>query len=130
MKLISERIYKAPDYTISNLSIDGKFFCHVLEDTVRKEGVKIYGKTAIPAGTYKVILSVSNRFKILMPLLLNVPNFEGIRIHAGNTAADTHGCLLVGVNSAKGKVTESKKTFAKLMEILQASDTEITIEIK
>ncbi len=130
MKLISERIYKAPDYTISNLSIDGKFFCHVLEDVVRKDGVKIYGKTAIPTGTYKVILSVSNRFKILMPLLLNVPNFEGIRIHAGNTAADTHGCLLVGVNSAKGKVTESKKTFAKLMEILQASNTEITIEIK
>ncbi len=130
MKLLSERIYKAPDYTISNLSIDGKFFCHVLEDTVRANGVKIYGKTAIPTGTYKVILSVSNRFKILMPLLLNVPNFEGIRIHAGNTAADTHGCLLVGVNSAKGKVTESKKTFAKLMEILQASDTEITIEIK
>ena len=130
MKLISERIYKAPDYTISNLSIDGKFFCHVLEDVVRKDGEKVWGKTAIPAGTYKVILHVSNRFKILMPLLLNVPNFEGIRIHAGNTAADTHGCLLVGVNSAKGKVTESKKTFAKLMEILQASDTEITIEIK
>ena len=130
MKLISERIYKAPDYTISNLSIDGKFFCHALEDVVRKDGVKIYGKTAIPTGTYKVILSVSNRFKILMPLLLNVPNFEGIRIHAGNTSADTHGCLLVGVNSTKGKVTESKKTFAKLMEILQASDTEITIEIK
>ena len=130
MKLISERIYKAPDYTISNLSIDGKFFCHVLEDAARKDGVKIYGKTAIPTGTYKVILNVSNRFKILMPLLLNVPNFEGIRIHAGNTAADTHGCLLVGVNSAKGKVTESKKTFAKLMEILQASNTEITIEIK
>ena len=130
MKLLSKRIYKAPDYTISNLSIDGKFFCHVLEDMVREEGKKIWGKTAIPAGTYKVILNVSNRFKILMPLLLNVPNFEGIRIHAGNTAQDTHGCLLVGVNSVKGKVTESKKTFAALMEILKSAKDEITIEIQ
>jgi len=129
MKLLSKRIYKAPTYTISHLYVDGVKFCDVLEDVVRADGVKVYGETAIPAGTYKVILNVSNRFKCLMPLLLNVPNFEGIRIHSGNTDKDTHGCLLVGVNSVKGKVIESKKTFAALMEVLKAAKDEITIEI-
>jgi hypothetical protein len=129
MKLLSKRIYKAPTYTISHLYIDGVKFCDVLEDVVRADGVKVYGETSIPSGTYKVILNVSNRFKCLMPLLLNVPNFEGIRIHSGNTDKDTHGCLLVGVNSVKGKVIESKKTFAALMEVLKAAKDEITIEI-
>jgi hypothetical protein len=129
MKLLSKRIYKAPNYTISHLYVDGVKFCDVLEDVVRADGVKVYGETAIPSGTYKVILNVSNRFKCLMPLLLNVPNFEGIRIHSGNTDKDTHGCLLVGVNSVKGKVIESKKTFAALMEVLKAAKDEITIEI-
>jgi len=130
MKLKVERIYKAPTYTIGKLYIDGQLFCDTLEDAVRPDGVKVYGKTAIGKGIYKVILNVSNRFKILMPLLLNVPNFEGIRIHAGNTDKDTHGCLLVGKNTVKGKVTDSKKTFAELMSVLKLAKEEITIELK
>lgn len=130
MKLILERIYKAETYTIGKLFIDGKLFCDVLEDKVRPFGEKVYGKTAIPAGKYKVILNVSNRFKCLMPLLLNVPTFDGIRIHSGNTHEDTHGCLLVGKNTEKGKITESKKTFTELMSILKLAKNEITIEIK
>ena len=130
MKLTLERIYKAPTYTIGKLRIDGKAFCDVLEDVVRPPLEKVWGKTAIPTGTYKVILNQSNRFKCLMPLLLNVPGFDGIRIHAGNTAEDTHGCLLVGKNTEKGKVTNSKYTFSELMAIMQSSKTDITIEIK
>lgn len=130
MKLTLERIYKAPTYTIGKLRIDGKPFCDTLEDVVRPPLEKVWGETAIPAGTYKVILNQSNRFKCLMPLLLNVPGFDGIRIHAGNTAEDTHGCLLVGKNTEKGKVTNSKYTFSELMAIMQSSKTDITIEIK
>jgi hypothetical protein len=109
--------------------VNGEYFADTLEDVVRPDGVKVYGETAIPAGVYKVILNVSNRFKCLMPLLLNVPNFDGIRIHSGNTAVDTHGCLLVGKNTEKGKITESKKAFIALMAILNSAKDEITIEI-
>lgn len=128
MKLRLERIYKANTYTIGKLYIDNIYFSDVLEDVVRPKGVKVYGETAIPAGEYKVILNVSNRFKCLMPLLLNVPMFEGIRIHSGNTDKDTHGCLLVGKNTVKGKVTESKKTFEQLMQKLDGQKN-ITIDI-
>ena len=129
MKLKLIRIYKAETYTIGNLYVDGELFCDVLEDKVRPNGEKVYGQTAIPAGTYKVILNMSNRFKCIMPLLLNVPNFEGIRIHSGNTSEDTHGCLLVGKNTEKGKVTDSRKTFQNLMSILTLAKDEITIQI-
>jgi len=123
MKLFLERIYKADTYTIGKLSIDGEFFCHVLEDVVRPKGIKVYGETAIPKGTYQVKLTMSNRFKKVLPLLQNVPMFEGIRIHAGNTNKDTHGCLLVGVNDSKGRVSNSAATMAKLMPILQSAKT-------
>lgn len=114
MKLFLKRIYKGPDYTIGKLYIDGKYFCDTLEDTVRPDGVKVYGKTAIPAGTYKIELVPSYRFQRLMPMLLDVPNFSGILIHNGNTADDTDGCILVGKNKIKGKVIESRDTFAEL----------------
>jgi hypothetical protein len=130
MKLKLIRIYKAETYTIGKLYVDGELFSDVLEDKVRPNGEKVYGQTAIPAGTYKVILNMSNRFKCIMPLLLNVPNFEGIRIHSGNTSEDTHGCLLVGKNTEKGKVTESRKIFKNLMSILTLAKDEITIEIE
>lgn len=128
MKLLLERIYKAPTYTIGKLYIDGNLFCDVLEDVVRPEGVKVYGETAIPFGTYKVKLTMSNRFKKVMPILLDVPMFEGIRIHAGNTEADTSGCLLVGENTIKGKVINSTATFKRLMEHLKGA-INISIEI-
>ena len=131
MKLFLQRIAQTPEYTIGRLYIDEKFFCHTLEDAVREE--KIAGKTAIPEGTYQVIVNRSPRFKRDLPLLLDVPYFEGIRIHRGNTAKDTSGCILVGINSKKGMVLESTKYEVELTNILkkaqQNGDT-ITIEIK
>lgn len=84
------------DYTIGRLSIDGEFQCYTLEDKVRPSGVKIDGKTAIPAGHYKIVRDMSNRFGRVMPHILNVSGFEGIRIHSGNTSEDTEGCILLG----------------------------------
>lgn len=131
MKLFLQRIAQTPEYTIGRLEINGKFFCHTLEDAVREQ--KIAGKTAIPEGTYKVVVNRSPRFKRDLPLLLDVPYFEGIRIHRGNTAKDTSGCILVGINSKKGMVLESTKYEVELTNILkkaqQNGDT-ITIEIK
>lgn len=131
MNLFLQRIAQTPEYTIGRLEINGKFFCHTLEDAVREQ--KIAGKTAIPAGTYQVIVNRSPRIKRDLPLLLDVPDFEGIRIHRGNTAKDTSGCILVGINSKKGMVLESTKYEIELTKILkkalQNGDT-ITIEIK
>lgn len=118
MNIIIKRIFKGPDYTIGKLYIDGKYFCDTLEDTVRAPGVKIPGKTAIPAGKYKIKLTESLRFKKLMPRLENVPGFTGVLIHAGSTAEDTRGCILVGKNRVKGKVLDSRETFARLFKLL------------
>ena len=145
MKLLVNRKFKGSEYTIGDLYIDGEWFCNTLEDTVRelpKEcpntvnhlncrcREKVPGKTAIPAGDYKVILSVSNRFKKLMPEVLNVPHFLGIRIHSGNTAKDSEGCILVGENKVKGKVINSRVTFNKLMTKLKEDSDNIELEIK
>lgn len=133
MDIEIKRIYKGAEYTIGRLSIDGKYFCDTLEDTVRAPGVKVRGKTAVPAGRYRVVLSESPRFKRILPLLVDVLNFEGVRIHPGNTAKDTEGCLLVGFNQVKGKVVASRATFQKLFEKLWAADRageEIWTEIK
>lgn len=118
MKIEVHRKYRKDGYTIGLLYINGKFICNTLEDTDRgltsimsKEqiaAVKIKGKTAIPTGTYPVIMSYSPRFGKQMPLLCGVKGFEGIRIHSGNTAKDTEGCILCGTNTEKGKVTSSK----------------------
>ena len=118
MQIKIKRIFKGPDYTIGRLSIDGKYFCDTLEDTVRAPGVKIPGKTAIPAGKYKIKLTESLRFGRLMPRLENVPGFTGVLIHSGNTAEDTEGCILVGKNRVKGKVLDSRETFQKLLRLL------------
>lgn len=127
MKLLLKRIFKGETYTIGKLYIDGKYFCDTLEDKVRE--VKIKNETAIPVGTYKVIVNMSPRFKRLLPRLLNVPGFEGILIHRGNTDKDTSGCILVGENKVKGKVINSTPYEKKLVEILKnESDISITIE--
>ncbi len=127
MKLKLQRIFKAETYTIGKLFIDGVYFCDTLEDKVRD--VKIKGITAIPTGKYKVKITMSNRFKKLMPLLIDVPNFEGVRIHSGNTSEDTEGCILVGKNSETGKVTNSRNTFEKLMLELNKDKNNLSIEI-
>lgn len=128
MKLKLIRKALKDTYTIGDLYINDQKFCNTLEDKVRPDGVKVYGETAIPYGTYKVVITQSARFGRLLPLLVDVPMFEGIRIHPGNVAADTHGCILVGVNDTKGRISQSRKTFDKLFEILK-DEKDITIEI-
>lgn len=140
MKITLKRIALKDTYTIGKLYIDGEYFCDTLEDKVRdlnKNGVfdngekKIYGETAIPYGTYNVKWTYSNKFKKYMPLIENVPSFAGIRIHSGNTNADTQGCVLVGENKAVGKVLNSKNTVNKLYPIIQKAckNGSVTIEI-
>lgn len=136
MKLTLKRTFKGTDYTIGKLYIDGKYFCDTLEDTVRKikpDGTgKIYGKTAILAGTYSIILSKSAKFGKILPLLLDTPHFKGVRIHSGNRPEDTEGCILVGENKAKGQVLYSRPTMARLMQRLQDAESKqepISIEI-
>lgn len=132
MKLRLERIFKGENYTIGRLYIDDIYFCDTLEDTIRSidenGNGKIYGKTAIPSGKYNVVMSMSDRFKRVLPLLQNVPHFEGIRIHSGNTHEDTHGCILVGKNTEIGKVTSSRITEGDLMAKLSKAN-QIKIEI-
>lgn len=106
--------------TIGELTLDGKFQCFILEDKTRKpEEKKIYGKTAIPYGRYQVIITESARFKRLLPLLVSVPGYEGVRMHTGNSDVDTEGCLLVGSTKSKDWVSDSKTAFAKLFPQLQ-----------
>jgi Family of unknown function (DUF5675) len=105
--------------TIGELSVDGKFECFTLEDKVR--AVKIHGSTAIPEGIYEVIINFSQKFNKQLPLLLNVPNFEGVRIHSGNTAVDTEGCILVGQTKSPDFVGNSRKAFAVLFPKLEAA---------
>lgn len=128
MKLKLNRVQFTDISTIGELWIDDDIdrFCFTLEDPVRPPGIKIPGKTAIPAGVYEIIINWSQRFKRPMPLLLNVPSFEGIRIHAGNTAADTEGCILVGFSRAPDYVGSSKAAFdalfAKIEKALADND--------
>ena len=131
MNLLLIRDTYTKESTIGKLYIDGKYECDTLEDVVREE--KIFGETAIPEGEYTIILNLSSRFKKILPLLLNVPSFEGIRIHSGNNAEDTHGCILVGVRDKKDWIGNSKKTFISLMLKLietQNKKEKITIRIK
>jgi hypothetical protein len=116
--------------TLGDLYVDGKWFCFVLEDADRKlednPEAKVYGETCIPRGEYGVIITYSNRFKVEMPLVLEVPGFVGIRIHPGNEIADTHGCLLVGSSwsrDTKGNymVLNSRATYNKLFELIDAA---------
>ena len=123
MELILERIAKRKTYTIGRLYIQKlvpeeyrtyeckEYFCDTLEPTWRdyKNGAyKIKGRSAIPEGRYAVVISYSPKFKQWLPILLGVPKFEGIRIHAGNTAKDTEGCILVGKNKLVGQLVDSR----------------------
>lgn len=120
MKILLKRIFKGEDYTIGHIYINGQYFADSLEDTVRD--VKIKGKTAIPAGKYSILMTYSNRFKKIMPLLVDVPGFEGVRIHSGNTPEDTEGCILVGKNTIKGQLTSSRLYTRMLYDLLKSSE--------
>lgn len=134
MKLKVERLWPKEEYTVGRLYVDGKLFCNTLEDRVRdltKED-KIPGRTAIPEGTYRVIFNWSPKFGRNLPRLIEVPHFEGILIHPGNTAADSAGCILVGNNTSAGRLTDSRDTSDRLNVIIedaQRHGEEITIEI-
>lgn len=143
MKLLLKRKFKGETYTVGDLFIDGEFFCNTIEDRVRilpllcpdtPQGIpcrckeKVYAETAIPYGTYKVTMQQSPKFKRVLPYLHDVPHFLGILIHSGTTEADSAGCIIVGKNTIKGKVTESRATSDRLNEIL-SKEKNITIEI-
>lgn len=121
MNIVVERLQRDTDVTIGSMTVDGEWQCWTLEDTVREvpgqpvQQWKVYGQTAIPAGRYQVDLTLSARFKRVLPLLLGVPGFSGVRIHAGNTAADTEGCILVGEDRLPKSVGRSQRAMAALM---------------
>ena len=136
-----KRIYKGAGYTVGRLFLDGTYFCDTLEDRDRGLSsdmsaeeitkMKVAGETAIPTGTYDVTLDVvSPRFAVRkayrfcrgrLPRLIDVPGFSGILIHAGNTAKDSSGCILVGVNSSKGVLTNSVTMFRQLYQSIKKS---------
>jgi hypothetical protein len=105
--------------SIGSLYVNEVFECFTLEDRIRP--VKVKGSTAIPYGHYELIISYSERFKKPLPLLLAVPNFDGVRIHPGNTDADTEGCILVGVEKLQDEIRQSKIAFDKLFKQLLAA---------
>lgn len=132
MKLRVNRLQLDPLATIGEMLVDEKFECFTLEDTVRAPGVKVFGETAIPKGTYAIDVTMSTRFKRMLPLLLNVEGFDGIRIHPGNTAADTRGCILVGRSRLLASVGQSVAAFAPLFEKIRAARARaetVTLEI-
>ena len=150
MKLTVKRIAKKPTYTIGKLYIDGVYFCDTVEDTDRGlfqgqsldliKKIKIPNKTAIPTGTYKLTLNVvSPKYskkaiyqeicKGRVPRLLDVPGYDGVLIHIGNSADDSSGCILVGQNKVVGKVINSTETFRKLYNKIKGQK-DLTIQIK
>ena len=133
MKLILTRQARKAEYTIGRLEDEnGKKLCDTLEPIWRNyDGgeLKIPKKSAIPEGTYRVVTTYSLRFRKYLPLLVGVPGFEGVRIHAGNTSRDTEGCILVGQNLQVGKVLWSRITLEKLMKLIE-NEKEIYLTIK
>ena len=140
MQIELHRKYRKNGYTIGLLYINGQFVCNTLEDTDRGltsamsvndiAAVKVKGKTAIPTGSYPVIMSYSPRFKKQMPLICGVKGFEGIRIHSGNSAEDTEGCILCGKNTEVGRITSSKVWTEKVYEYIRGGLKQgVTIDI-
>jgi hypothetical protein len=141
MILRLERRWPKESYTIGRLYVNGKFLCNTLEDKVvdiNRNGYfdgrekKVAGETAIPYGTYRVMYNWSSKFGRMLPRLVDVPSFEGILIHPGNTVKDTSGCILVGLNKEVGKLSQSRYYSDVLNGMIRAAQAEgelITIEI-
>jgi hypothetical protein len=137
MELLLKRVQFGETFTLGKLYHDGQFICYTLEDKVREvigepvSAWKVAGQTAIPAGVYPVIITMSARFKIRLPLLMDVPGFSGVRIHTGNSSADTEGCILVG-SGWDGKsnwISGSKLALSLLFTLLEQSVETVTIKI-
>lgn len=141
MNLILKRIHEGETFTVGQLYEETKYglspICYTLEDKVRQvEGKpvkewKVQDKTAIPTGTYSVVVTMSNRFKTKLPLLQNVEGFTGIRIHSGNSSANTEGCILVGMtwDGKSDWIGSSKIAMSALMPIIDNSTSPVTLQI-
>jgi hypothetical protein len=139
MKLLLKRRFKGESYTVGSLYIDSVYFCDTIEDVDRGlyQGmplteilkIKVMHQTAIPTGTYEVIVNMSPSKKRMLPRLLDVPGFSGILIHRGNTADDSSGCIIVGENKVKGKVINSTGYELKLVDLLTKTNENIFINI-
>lgn len=132
MLLTLRREPSARGCTLGRLSVDGRHQCYTCEDVTRPGEPKVPGATAIPEGRYRVVVTHSQRFGVRLPLLLDVPGFTGIRIHPGNTAADTEGCILPGLGMLEDRVTDSRAAFGPLLTAIEAAiagGEEVWIEI-
>lgn len=118
LKLIREKF--TDNSTIGSLYNGDVFLCYTLEDMTREPDIKIPGRTAIPYGRYEVAITFSPKYNRKMPILLNVPNFEGVRIHSGNDDGDTDGCILVGLSKGKDMIFESQLAYVKVKELIGA----------
>lgn len=125
------RVIREPSLNATTLSVvmvDDRFFSFGLEDAIREvsgkpvASWKVPGETAIPAGRYRLAMTYSPKFQRVMPEVLDVPGFDGIRIHAGNSQADTQGCLLLGVQRAGARVIDSVKACAMLTTFIEAAE--------
>lgn len=141
MKLLVKRELKKDTYTIGKMYVDGKYFCNTLEDKDRGlkqvdtvssiQRIKVQHQTAIPAGIYEVIVNKSPRFGRMLPRILNVPGFDGVLIHRGNTDKDTSGCILVGEYKGGDKIINSTLYETKLVSLLtEAQNKKEPIEIE
>lgn len=139
LEALLERAWKRDTYTIGKFLINGQRFSESIEDRDRGltqdmdlkeiQRIKVFGQTAIPTGTYTVIMTYSPKYKRQMPEVLNVPGYSGIRIHSGNTADDTEGCIVLGRNTKVGMVTESRKTCKEFERLLEAAGGECKLTI-
>lgn len=137
MEILLLRDTLRPGFTQGKLFINNVYMCETMEDCDRylenPKNKKIPGKTAIPIGTYNVIIDKSIRFGRLMPHVENVPQFEGIRIHSGNTAEDTEGCILLGNVRAAASVLDSRTAFVKFMDTIHQAlirQEKVTLRVK
>ena len=124
MKLTLQRYLFAEDYTMGLLFIDGVYFCDTIEDKYRGQELKktkVMNETCIPYGVYDVKITYSPKYKKDMPQILDVPYFTGVRIHSGNNASDSSGCVICGIKSKNGEVLESRKTYNALLKRLETA---------
>lgn len=119
------------DRTLGEMFVNGAHFCYTLEDAVRLPGVKIKDKTAVPAGVYRLDVNKSPKFGRVMPLLLNVPNFDGVRVHGGNGPENTSGCLLIAYSLAAGDKIygTAEADFTKICQNLLATGDKLYLNV-